>query len=93
MIFWTRYVQARNQLGTPVGRFWEEPKYFKLCPMVLNYVQHILQGDKIFRRVSRPPCPPSYRPVYVSNYLVECRMWDVKVNSSAAIKLIAQQLS
>jgi len=38
--------QARNQLGTPGGRrdFWEGPNRFELCPIVLNYVQHIFPG-------------------------------------------------
>ena len=37
-------------LGHQVGQrvFWEGPKLFKLCPIVLNYVQHIFQrGDYI----------------------------------------------
>jgi len=61
---------------------------FKLCPTHFSGRQKFLGG-------LRCPLsdPPSYGPVYVSNYLVECRMWDMKVNSSAAIKLIAQQLS
>ena len=35
-----------TSLGHQVGRrvFWEGPKLFKLCPMVLNYVQHIFPG-------------------------------------------------
>jgi len=35
--------QARNQLGTPGGAksFLRGPKFFELCPIVLNYVQHI----------------------------------------------------
>jgi len=43
--------QARNQLRTPGGRrvFWEWPKFFKLCPILSNYVQHIFPGGaKIF---------------------------------------------
>jgi len=33
------------------------------------------QGDKTFLwGFAAPFCPPSYGPVYVSNYLVECRM-------------------
>ena len=53
--------QARNQLGTSGGRvFWEGPKFFKLCPVVLNYVQHILPGEgKIF---SNPPATADYGP-------------------------------
>ena len=35
--------QARNQPGTPGGqRFF---KIFKPCPIVLNYIQHIFQGE------------------------------------------------
>ena len=50
--------QARNQLGTPGGRrvFWEWPNSFKLCPIVLKYVQHIfLGGQKIIQGGFAPP--------------------------------------
>jgi len=55
--------QARNQLGTGgVGRraFWEGHKFFKLCPIFSNYVQHIFPGgaNKIFGGAS----PPGYGP-------------------------------
>jgi len=42
------YWQARNQLGTPGGakRFQKGAQIFKLCPVVLNYVQHIFQGGE-----------------------------------------------
>ena len=54
--------QARNQLGTPGGprSFWEGPKFFKLCPIILNYVQHIFPGGgKKFCRVDfARPAPP-----------------------------------
>ena len=35
-------------LGHPVGRrvFWEGPKFFKLCPRILNYVQHIFSRGR-----------------------------------------------
>jgi len=36
MIFCTRYVQARNQLGTPEGEILRGAQ--NLCPIVLNYV-------------------------------------------------------
>jgi len=50
--------QARNQLGTP----WvANPKFFKLCPIVFNYAQHIFPwGAKNF--VAGPSPPPSYGP-------------------------------
>jgi len=36
-------MQARNQLGTPgsAKRFLREVKMFELCPIILNYAQHI----------------------------------------------------
>jgi len=43
--------QARNQLETPREQrvSWEGPKFFKLCPIILNHVQHIFPGgEKIF---------------------------------------------
>jgi len=43
-----RHTQACIQLGTPRGAnrrlFWEEHKFFKLCPIVSNYVQRIFPG-------------------------------------------------
>ena len=51
-------IQARNQFGTLGGRrvFWEEPKFLKLCPIVLNYVQHIFPGEaNIFLGWASPP--------------------------------------
>jgi len=58
-----------TSLGPQVGRrvFWEGPKFFKLCPIFLNYVQHIFpRGAKKFRGL-RHPCgpPPGYGPVAV----------------------------
>jgi len=52
MIIWTRYVQARNQLWTPEGRFWEEPSF-------LNYVQHIFLGRQTFLGGGSGPQPAS----------------------------------
>jgi len=43
--------QVPNQLETPGGAktFWEGPKFFELCPIVLNYVQQIFpRGTKKF---------------------------------------------
>ena len=42
--------QARNQLGTLAGAksFQREVQIFKLCPIVLNYVQHIFQRREKF---------------------------------------------
>jgi len=42
-------MQARNQLGTPGGEEFSEKgpnffNFFKPCPLVLNYVQHIFPG-------------------------------------------------
>ena len=34
IMFWTRSVQARNQLGTPEGWLWEGPNFLKLYPIV-----------------------------------------------------------
>jgi len=39
--------QARNQLGTPGGAksFLRGAQIFEVCPILLNYVQHIFPGD------------------------------------------------
>ena len=39
-------VQARSQFGTPeeAKSFPRGAKFFELCPIFLNYVQHIFQG-------------------------------------------------
>jgi len=49
------YTYVSNRPVTSVGHqegrrvFWEGPKFFELCPIVLNDVQHIfLGGAKIF---------------------------------------------
>jgi len=50
--------QARNQLGTPVGRrfFWEGTKFFKLCSIILSYVQNIFsKRAKHFVGRASPP--------------------------------------
>jgi len=53
-----------TSLGHEAGRrlFWEGPKFFKLCPTVLNYVQHIFPGGakKIFGGFR----PPGYEPAF-----------------------------
>jgi len=49
--------QARNQFGTLGGAkgFLKGPKFFKLCPIILNYVQHIFKGgEKSFSGASPP---------------------------------------
>jgi len=48
---WNRPVTS---LGHQAGRrvFWEGPKFFKLCPIVLNYIQHIFPGG------ASPSCAP-----------------------------------
>ena len=61
-------MKMRNLVGRPVtsvghqeGRrvFWEGPKNFGLCPIVLNDVQHIFpEGEKIFLGGIHPPAPP-----------------------------------
>ena len=59
-------IQARNQLGTTEGKsILGGSQMFKLCPIVLNYVQHIFSmGDESILRGRRPSCAPtSYRPV------------------------------
>jgi len=46
-----------TSVGDQVGRrvFWEGPKSFEQCPIVLNYVQHIFQGgEKVCRGRSAP---------------------------------------
>jgi len=39
-----------TSLGHQGGRrvFWEESRIFKLCPIILNFVQHIFQGSQKF---------------------------------------------
>ena len=57
VILYTITDQARNQLGTPeeAKSFLRGAKFFKLCPIVSNYVRHIFQeGRKIFHEGSPP---------------------------------------
>ena len=53
--------QARKQLGTLGGakNFLRGAQIFKLCPIVLNYLQHIFPEERIF---FRGLFPPSYGP-------------------------------
>jgi len=41
-------VQARNQLGSPgvAKSFLRAAHYFKLCPIVFYYAQHIVSGGE-----------------------------------------------
>jgi len=56
----TYMVMARpvTNLGHQEGRrvFREGPKFFQLCPIFLNYVQHIFPGGNIFLGELRHPC-------------------------------------
>jgi len=53
--------------------FWEVPKFFKLCPIVLNYAQHIFPGwRKIFWGLLPPCASPVYGPV-MSHFRVTLR--------------------
>jgi len=48
-----------TSLGHQEGQrvFREEPKFFELCPIFLNFVQHIFSGvAKNFLGGLRPPC-------------------------------------
>ena len=50
-----------TSLGHQEGRrvFREGPEFFELCPIFLNYVQHIFpEGVKILLGGQRPPCDP-----------------------------------
>jgi len=52
--------QARNQLRTPrvAKSFLRGAQFFKLCPIVFNYAQRILQGgEKLCRRGFAPLRP------------------------------------
>jgi len=61
-------IQACNQLGTPGGAksFLGGAKFFELCPVVLNDVQHIFPGgSKIFLGgVLTPLSLPWLRPCF-----------------------------
>jgi len=58
-----------TSLGHQEGRrvFWEGPKLFKLCPMVLNYVQLIFTGGL---------CPPGYGPGHKSTQGWKVSFWE-----------------
>jgi len=52
-----------TRLGRQVGRrlFWVGPKFFKLCPIFLNYLQHIFPGGRTNIGGIRPLRPPWLR--------------------------------
>jgi len=56
----TMAVQPRNQLVAPWGAksFLKGGQFFKLCPIVLKYVQHILPGGEKFSRGASPSLRP-----------------------------------
>ena len=57
--------QASDQLGTPDGAksFLRWAKIFKLCPIVLNFVQHIFRREiEILQMRLLPLLPPGYGP-------------------------------
>ena len=73
--FWHIIPRPVSSLGHQGWRriFWEESKFFKLCPKVLNYAQHIFPGGQKFRRggssslVTGLIIPnQGYRPAYSS---------------------------
>jgi len=45
-------IQARKRLRTPAGAksFLRGAKFFELCPIFLNYVQHVFPGGENFSR-------------------------------------------
>jgi len=50
-----------TSLGHQEGRrvFWEGPKFFELCPVILNDVQYVFPREaKIFLGGASPPCSP-----------------------------------
>jgi len=49
--------------------FREEPKFFELCPIFLNYVQHFSKGGrKCFQGGLAPPAPPLVTDLMWSKY-------------------------
>ena len=61
-----------TSLGHQWGRrvFWEWHNFFKLCPVLSNYVQHIFPGRaKIFLGGLRPPRSPGYGPVHTVRHV------------------------
>jgi len=52
--------------------FFEGPKFFELCPIISNHVQHIFPGGGNFSRTDSPPCAPSrYGPANHHEELME----------------------
>jgi len=65
------YIRPVISLGHQVGRrvFWEWPKFCKLRPIVLNYVQHIFPGrEKNFAGGFASLRSPCYGPVIHVSY-------------------------
>jgi len=87
--------QARNQLGTLRGRkfFWERPKIFKLCSIVLNYVQHIFLGRAIiFARGLRTPCAPIVTGLNAPIQIGKCTQVGIPALSWAYIQINSNKI-
>jgi len=75
-----------TSLGHQEGRrvFWEGPKFFELCPIFLNYVQHNFLGRaKNFLGGIGPPAPPWLRTWKIVVSAQYYRMWqayETKIN-------------
>ena len=54
-MFASRPITSLGNQGGGQAVFWKWPKFFKLFPMVLNYVQHIFTGGWKFSRRASPP--------------------------------------
>jgi len=75
-----RFVCHSSRPVTSLGRqgakiFLRGSQIFEPCPIVLNYVQHIFQGEAniFFKGVFARPCaPPSYGPAF--NFYFYCRL-------------------
>ena len=44
-----------TSLGHQGGVYWDGHTFFKLCPIILNYAQHIFQGDWKILQGAKPP--------------------------------------
>ena len=63
--YFPQLIRPVTSLGHQGGRrvFWEGRNFFKLCPIVFNYAQHIFPGGaKNFVGRLRPMRPPGYGP-------------------------------
>jgi len=48
--------------------FWEKPKIFELCPIVLNFVLHVFPGEtKNIPTGASPPCAPRNGPGFFTH--------------------------